>query len=476
MKAAAPYRSRRSNRQLLLALGTLLAAIVVSQNAAATTQLFLARDSQAAMNDLTGVVDLNINPGFDDGRVTITVDGQKIAEGLRSPYRVTVDFGSSPVEHKISVTAVTADKRRVQWHTTINRGLLPLSVKLKAVDLDNRAFEATVTSPKNDPIAAVELWDAGKLVTSVSEAPYRFNVSPEMLRSGFVQVTAKTKSGEEAADFWSSSGAVHAESLEVRTVPLFVSVVDRNGQTLDNVDRALFKVLDNGSETKILEFGRAFNQPISIALLLDASASMTYMMKDATKAAEGFVVRTLKEGDRCSVFAIREVPRRQIELTNDRKAVAQALVTMQPRGQTALYDAINTAVRELRNEKNRRAVVILTDGSDNASIASYDDVEKTARESGIPLYFIAYESLEPSAAQDLDRLKFLASESGGFVAEAAQHNLAAKYGEIERDLRAQFAIRYQVSDYAKHNEWRRVRVVLDSPKLTARTIGGYFAP
>jgi VWFA-related protein len=176
------------------------------------------------------------------------------------------------------------------------------------------------------------------------------------------------------------------------------------------------------------------------------------------------------------VFAIREVPRRQIELSSDRQAVAKALATLQPRGQTALYDAILTAIRELRNEKTRRAIVALTDGTDNASIASYEEVDKAARQSGIPLYFIAYESLDRNAEKDLDRLKFLSSETGGFVAQAAQHNLAAKYGEIEKDLRAQFAIRYQISDLTRRNEWRKVRVVLNSSKLFARTIGGYFAP
>src|SRR4029079_19724629 len=109
------------------------------------------------------------------------------------------------------------------------------------------------------------------------------------------------------------------------------------------------------------------------------------------------------QGDRCAIFAIREVPRREIGLTSDRKAVGQALTTMVPRGQTALFDAINTAARDIRDETNRRAIVVLTDGNDNASIASYEDVEKTAREAGIPLYFIAYESLEPSAQKDLDR-------------------------------------------------------------------------
>ena len=474
MKAAAAVRHHfPRSRDLFLLEAAILLAIGITTRLDAATQVVLSRDSQPA-GEITGVVDLAVRPGFDDGKVTITVDGQKIADGLRSPYRVTVDFGPSPVEHKIGITALTAQKRRVQWSTTLNRGFRALTVKVSPVE--GNIFEADVTAPKNDPVAAVELWDAGKLVASVTEPPYRFTVPDTIMQSGFVQVTAKTKSGEEAADFWSNSGDVHAESLEVRTVPIFVSVVDRNGQTLDNVDPALFKILDNGSEGTILEFGKAFDQPISIALLLDSSASMTYMMGDATKAATGFVQRTLRPGDRCEVIGIREVPRREIDLTNDREAVTKALAAMQPRGQTALYDAIETAVRHLANEKSRRAIVVLTDGNDNASIASYEDVEKVVREAGIPVYFIAYESLADTAGEDLDRIKFLSAESGGFVAEAGQHSLAAKYAEIERDLRAQFAIRYQITDYTKRNEWRKVRVLLNSSKLTARTIGGYFAP
>ena len=61
------------------------------------------------------------------------------------------------------------------------------------------------------------------------------------------------------------------------------------------------------------------------------------------------------------------------------------------------------------------------------------------------------------------------------MATASSQNLQARYGDIEKDLRAQYAIRYQITDFAKRNEWRKVRVVLNSPKLTARTIHGYFA-
>jgi len=121
--------------------------------------------------------------------------------------------------------------------------------------------------------------------------------------------------------------------------------------------------------------------------------------------------------------------------------------------------------------------VVLTDGSDTTSTWSFDEIEKLAREAAIPIYFIAYEGgSEDDGARDLERLRYLGSQTGGFVATAGEEDVMAKYTEIEKDLRAQFAIRYQVTDFAKHNEWRKVRVVMASPRLTARTIRGYFAP
>jgi Ca-activated chloride channel homolog len=466
----------RGRAQRTLIVSTLL-TIILTTSAAASTQLLLMRgDQNDHSTEVTGVVNLVIDPGIENAKVAVSVDGQKVADGLRSPYHLVVDFGPTAVQHKISITATTQNSKRVQWYETINRGYLPLSVTLKPVDLGARLFEAVTTSPKDDPIENVQLWDNGKVLVSVDEEPYRFVVPEELMASGFVQVTAKTKSGEEAADFWSPSGSVHTAELLVRTVPIFVSVVDRDGQTLDNVDRSQFRIIDNESEAKIIEFGKAFDQPISIALVIDSSASMTYSMQHAAKAASEFVQRALKNGDRCSVTAVQDVPRRRQALTDDRDAVAKALNGIKPNGQTALYDAVASAIREIRGEKNRRAIVVLTDGGDTSSNSSYDDITKLVREAGIPIYFIAYESAEADPGRDLDRLRYLAGETGGFVATATQQNLMARYEAIEKDLRAQFAIKYQVTDFGKSNEWRRVRVVLDSPKLTARTIKGYFTP
>jgi len=462
-----------ATRSLVVTVSTFIFALSLHAN----QQIVLSRDTQPDRGELRGIIELTVAPGFDDARVTLVLDGEKIAENLHSPYKVPVDFGTVPIEHRIGVT-VWSGTKKIQWHETVNRGHQPLTVKVVPVDLNNRLFEAKTTAPEDDPIVSVALWDAGKEVAEATSEPYRFTVPQSAVEAGFVQVTAKAKSGEEVADFWSTTGDVHVESVEVRTVPIFVSVVDGNGQTRDDVSRDLFKVMDNGAEGKILEFGKAFDQPISIALLVDSSASMTYELEHVTKAAQSFVERTLKPGDRCAVYAIRDVPRRAQELTTDKALVIKAMAGLQAGGRTALYDAISAAIRDLKNEKNRRAVVVLTDGGDTSSMASFDELDRMATEAGVPIYFIAYETGEPTEQNELDRLNYLAGQTGGFIvtANAEQHNLQAKYAAIERDLRAQFAIRYQITDYKRPNAWRKVRVVLSSRNLTARTIRGYFAP
>ncbi|MCU1348820.1 MAG: Mg-chelatase subunit ChlD [Acidobacteria bacterium] len=477
MKAQGSSNSRRRRGNQLLRFLLLTAALVAVPAKATTTQLVLERGHDRPETlEYKGVVELTVNPGFENAKVSITVDGQKLADGLRSPYKVSVDFGPAAVEHRISVVAVSPAKQRVQWQETVNKGLLPLTVKVRAIDAANHIFEATATAPDDDPIAAVEFWDSGMKLSSISEPPYRFTIPAESFRDGFVQVTAKTRSGLEAADFWSSKGDVHVEQVDVRTVPIFVSVVDGKGQTRTDVDRSLFKIFDNDAEGKILEFGQAFDQPISIALLLDSSASMTYELTNATTAARAFIARMMKPNDRCTLYAIRDVPRRLQELTADKALIQKAIDAMSPGGQTALYDSISSAIRELRDEKNRRAIVILTDGGDTSSMATFDEIDKIATEAGIPIYFIAYDSGDPADAHEIDRMNYLAGQTGGFVVTASQRNLQARYNEIEKDLRAQYAILYQVTDFARRNEWRKIKVTLKAPQLNARTIRGYYAP
>ena len=118
---------------------------------------------------------------------------------------------------------------------------------------------------------------------------------------------------------------------------------------------------------------------------------------------------------------------------------------------------------------------MFTDGQDTASVATFDDTLEQAKRAGIPVYVIAYGTPELFGRSG-DQLKLLTGDTGGFVTFAATNNLNQKYAQIANDLRAQYAIRYQIGDNAKSNQWRAVKVVLNSRKLTARTIKGYFTP
>ena len=276
-------QSRWAEQQSSSVLAISILSLLITTQAAATQLVLKRGEHKLHTGEYTGVIDLVIDPDLENAKVTVTVDGQKVATNLLAPYRVSVDFGPTPVQHKIAITASAGKGKRAQWTETINQGNLPLAVKLRQIDA--RTFVAETTSPNDDPIELVQLWDSGQAVVSISEVPYQFEVPDSLLAAGFVQVTARTKSGEEAADFWSPAGSIVAEEMQVRTIPIFVSVVDGNGNTRDDIDRSQFRIIDNESEARIIEFGKAFDQPISIALVVDSSASMTYSMARAAKAA-----------------------------------------------------------------------------------------------------------------------------------------------------------------------------------------------
>src|SRR2546430_1917597 len=109
------------SRNTHLSLAITLTLLLATTAAAAPDQLILGRET-APPADIKGPFDLTIVPDFDDARVTVTVDGQKIVESLRSPWHVPVDFGPLLVEHTIVITATGADHNRIQWQTTINKG------------------------------------------------------------------------------------------------------------------------------------------------------------------------------------------------------------------------------------------------------------------------------------------------------------------------------------------------------------------
>lgn len=439
-------------------------------------RLILDRAQPPTAGEIRGITEITVIPPFEEAKVSILVDGKVVASSSTPPYTTEIDFGLNGIEHRIGVVARSRDgKKRSEWSHVVNRGNDPLTVSVRLhADGPDPHLEAVCTAPKSDPIVSVEFFDGSNILGTSHEPPHRVSV-PAGFEPPVIYATARTRSGEEETDFLTTGGDIAVESFQLRTVPIYVSVVDRNGSALSNLRRSSFRILDNGQETRILEFAPAFNQPISIALLLDASVSMTYEMEAATKAAVRFVKSILRPTDRLALFTIRDVPRREVPITSDWTLTEERLNAVLPDGNTAIYDGIGSAIRELSRERYRRAIVLFTDGQDTSSIAGFNETLETARRTGIPIYVIVYGEAQ-SFGQELERLRLLAGETGGFFSVAAINNLNQKYEQIANDLRSQYHIRYQVGDNSKSNQWRAIKVVMDSPRWTARTIRGYFTP
>jgi Ca-activated chloride channel family protein len=457
-------------------IGSLLTAAVITQAtlSAASHRIYLSPTAAPPAMEITGNTEIVITPAQEPASVTLAVDGAQVGRKSTPPYTFSVDFGTHPIERKLSVT-VRTPKGRTQWSRVINSGHHPLSITLESGE-EPGLFRAVTTAPQDDPIAEVSFFAGDQQLARLTDPPFIVR-NPAASDAASIFVTARTRSGAEIADSFALGEEVMTESYDVRTVPLFVTVTDDKGSTLDTLTRSDFRVYDKGKEAKILEFGKAFDQPISLVLVVDASTSMVYSMSHAAGAARRFIESVLREGDRAALFSIRSVPRREVALTNDLASVRRAIDGLAADGETALYDSVASAIRELREQQGRRAIVVLSDGDDTSSNRTFEDLASEAKESAIPIYFVAFNSegaTTPSRAAD--QMRYLSISTGGFLATARTDDLAKKYENIAKDLRAQYAIRYQIADASQPREWRPVKVVVNSPRLSARTISGYFAP
>lgn len=178
------------------------------------------------------------------------------------------------------------------------------------------------------------------------------------------------------------------------------------------------------------------------------------------------------------------------EFTNDRRTLEHALRKVDAGGQTALYDAVYTAINHVRKGKHRKkALLVVTDGADNSSQVSYSELLNFAKQSEVIVHVIGFfgdtmrfgSLLEESP--DADKLKRLAEVTGGrayFPRTMQQCRQACL--DTASDLRHQYSLGYYPSNRNKDGTWRKIRIeVIGVPperanEMIVRTREGYYAP
>ena len=274
----------------------------------------------------------------------------------------------------------------------------------------------------------------------------------------------------------------------VDVVNLAVTVTDPKGRFITDLGEGDFEVLEEGVRQPLTIFTRE-DLPVSLAILIDTSASMDTKLSQAQSAAIRFV-KTLLPADEAQVVKFSQRAEVIQEFTSDKTQLEAAIRSTHASGDTALYTALYVALKDLDRrrrdgELRRRAVVVLTDGEDTASSVTDEQVLDLAKRTGTGVYGVGLYGPEvPASARPLnpDQSTFfftaLGRATGGqahFLKNVSQ--LDGVYDRLAQELRSQYGLGYVSTNPARDGHWRRV--VVRTParvNLDLRHKLGYFAP
>jgi Ca-activated chloride channel family protein len=272
----------------------------------------------------------------------------------------------------------------------------------------------------------------------------------------------------------------------IDVIRLNLSVTDRRDRLVTGLSETEFAVFEDGIRQELSFFTRD-PLPLSVALLVDCSASMNESLPVAQEAGARFI-RTLESEDLGQVVQFNDRITVLRDFTADRRALEAAIRSTRASGPTALYNTLYVTLKQLRSQGSpeaprRRAIVLLSDGEDTASLVSDDQVLELARQADVGVYVI---SLRPDRPQDRQRVAFsqatyflttLARDTGGevyfprFLSE-----LDEVYGRVAEELRSEYTVGYVSQNNRHDGKWRRIVVRIPAREdLRIRHKIGYYA-
>ena len=248
-------------------------------------------------------------------------------------------------------------------------------------------------------------------------------------------------------------------------------VTDRSGRYVPGLTAKSFTVLDDGIPRRIETFD-ATDSPLSAVLVLDVSGSMLFKIEEARRSAHAFV-DALKADDEVSLLTFSSTTVGWVPFTRQREPIHTAIDATRTEGETALYDATGQALRRLKPLKRRKAVVLFTDGEDNRSRLSVDQVVGMARASEVSIYSVAQGLDERTTLRSF--LDQLAEQTGGrsyFIGSIEK--LSETFGQILRELKSQYFLTYTPRPGLRPKTWHKIEIKVNRPDLVVRARKEYF--
>lgn len=270
---------------------------------------------------------------------------------------------------------------------------------------------------------------------------------------------------------------------DTRLVVCNATVVDKAGHLVTDLPKSAFTVLENGQPQDIRSFKRE-DVPVSMGLVIDNSGSMRdkrakvaaaslALVKDSNKDDEVFVVNFNDE-------AFLDLPH-QKDFTNDSAELEEALGRIDSRGGTAMRDAIRMSIDHLKEKAHRskKVLVVVTDGNDNSSVISLENLVKASQQSEVLIYAVGLLSDEEKreASRAKRALNDLTETTGGEAFFPKELNEVDRIAhQVAHDIRNQYTIQYSPANQSMDGTFRKIQINVNAPgRPQVRTRTGYYA-
>lgn len=278
---------------------------------------------------------------------------------------------------------------------------------------------------------------------------------------------------------------VSDERLLINTdlVSLTVSVTDASGRAVSGLDRSAFTIFDDKVPQTISYFSDE-DAPASIAVIFDTSGSMAGSKIARAKDALANFIQTGHNRDEYFLIDFGSQPRLLLDRTRDGDALFKKFTYVQPKGSTALYDAVYLGIEKvMRGAYQKRAILLISDGEDNDSRYTFNELRRSLRESDATIYAIGLAGVtlpRKGALNGNEVLEELASATGGkaFFPDNASA-MAEAFDRIGLELRHMYSIGYRPSGLGEKAAPHHIKVKVtpppDYPRLFVRSRTRYYA-
>ncbi len=271
--------------------------------------------------------------------------------------------------------------------------------------------------------------------------------------------------------------------VDVNLVLVPATVTDGMNRLVTGLERENFFVYDKDVLQQIKSFSTE-DAPVTIGIVFDLSGSMNSKFARARKALSEFL-RTSNPQDEFFVIGFNDRPAVIVDYTSDIDDVEARMVMLKPENRTALIDAVYLGVNKLRQAKyERKALLIISDGGDNRSRYTENELRRLVRESDVQIYSIGiFDQYAPTSEEQQGPILLtdVCEMTGGRLFRVSDlADLGDIASRISAELRNEYVIGFRPSEVKTDGNWRKLKIRLvpppGLPPLTVHNRQGYYAP